>query len=226
MNPGVIPGDPGVGNQDRVRVGASRALSPLAHDNDSDIFADVVIREPASYTYQLTPEEQVAEDVACAKVAREAAILDLLRSAARARGAGMSDEEIAHAIAEQQAMGMTPEEIAALHDPDTNEDAARVKADYASFREAKRRAGLLIDPKTAEVTCSYRYVLDPYDFGLEVEPEGRCVGKEWFARSPGGEWVWDGDLPASTIAYLCEHEVESIDPFPFDDDDVATGVVS
>jgi hypothetical protein len=63
----------------------------------------------------------------------------------------------------------------------------------------RKKAGRKIDPETAEVMWDYRDCEDPYELGLEIPEKYRCVGREYFARSPGSDiWVWFGDLPAAT----------------------------
>jgi hypothetical protein len=62
----------------------------------------------------------------------------------------------------------------------------------------RKEAGLKIDPESAEVEWTYAYTLDPY--GVEKLPEElQCVGREYFARSPGSDaWVSFDDLPDAT----------------------------
>jgi hypothetical protein len=63
----------------------------------------------------------------------------------------------------------------------------------------RKDIGLKIDPKTAEVDWTYAQTLDPYGVGPELPEEYQQVGREYFARSPGGDvWVWFGDLPQAT----------------------------
>ena|ERR1700722_15743459 len=58
----------------------------------------------------------------------------------------------------------------------------------------REREALKIDPKTAEATWSYAATQDPY--GVYPEMPIECIGREYFARRPGGDiWVWFGDLP-------------------------------
>ena len=64
----------------------------------------------------------------------------------------------------------------------------------------RKAAGAAIDPQTAEVTWGYGYVLDPYDDGRDIPPEGKCVGRDYFARL----WIWFGDLPDATRRTLEE----------------------
>jgi hypothetical protein len=66
----------------------------------------------------------------------------------------------------------------------------------------RKEAGLKIDPETAEVTWCYAETLDPY--GIDPVPEEySCVGREYFARSPGSDvWVCFGDLPEATQSAL------------------------
>jgi hypothetical protein len=63
----------------------------------------------------------------------------------------------------------------------------------------RKKAGLKIDPETAEVDWRYALTFDPYDVHPDLPEELQQVGREYFARSPGSAiWVWFGDLPEST----------------------------
>ena len=53
----------------------------------------------------------------------------------------------------------------------------------------RKEEALKIDPDTAQVEWDYRYVLDPYDDIPDLPEEYRCVGRTYFARSPGSD-VW------------------------------------
>ena len=53
---------------------------------------------------------------------------------------------------------------------------------------SRQEAGLKIDPETAEVEWTYAQTLDPYGV-YPLLPEEYCVGREYFARSPGSD-VW------------------------------------
>jgi hypothetical protein len=65
-------------------------------------------------------------------------------------------------------------------------------------------AGRQIDPETAEVCWEYGQVSDPYGVHPDPPEEGVCVGRQYFARSPGNEiWVHFGDLPDETRNALC-----------------------
>jgi len=83
---------------------------------------------------------------------------------------------------------------------------------------ARREEGARIDPETAEVTFSWGQVLDPYGIYLKEEvPEeerGRIV-RNYFARSPGGEWISFDDLPKPTLDRLWARMKagEVIDPY-------------
>jgi hypothetical protein len=66
----------------------------------------------------------------------------------------------------------------------------------------RKDAGLKIDPETAEVEWWYAQTMDPYGIYPEL-PEELCVGREYFARSPGSDiWVDFGDLPKATADAL------------------------
>ena len=59
------------------------------------------------------------------------------------------------------------------------------------IEQIRKEAGLKIDPETAEVDWTYAQVLDPYGGAAPNFPEEYwCVGREYFARSPGSDiWV-------------------------------------
>jgi hypothetical protein len=60
-------------------------------------------------------------------------------------------------------------------------------------------AGRQIDPKTAEVCSLHRQVVDPYGVYPDLPDECDCVGRCYFARSPGSRvWIEFGDLPEAT----------------------------
>jgi len=63
------------------------------------------------------------------------------------------------------------------------------------FRAVRKEAGRHIDPATAEVMWRYAQTLDPYGI-KELPEECQQIGREYFARSPGGDmWVSFDDLP-------------------------------
>jgi hypothetical protein len=60
-------------------------------------------------------------------------------------------------------------------------------------------------PQTAEVISEYGQTFDPYGIDLELPEELRCVGRNYFARSPRSDvWVWFRDLPTAVRAALWE----------------------
>jgi hypothetical protein len=66
----------------------------------------------------------------------------------------------------------------------------------------RKEAGLKIDPETAKVTWEWGLVLDPYGV-LEIEEDGRCIGRSYFARAPENDiWVSFHDLPAEIVSAL------------------------
>lgn len=75
----------------------------------------------------------------------------------------------------------------------------------AEFESIRKEEGKKIYPETAEVCWIYALTLDPYGIGPELPEEYRQVGREYFARAPGGEiWVPFGDLPEATSDSLWE----------------------
>jgi hypothetical protein len=77
-----------------------------------------------------------------------------------------------------------------------NKDSQMTTEHWLAIR---KEAGKQIDPETAEVEWTYAQTLDPYGVDPELPEECQQVGREYFARSPGGDvWVWFGDLPDAT----------------------------
>ena len=75
----------------------------------------------------------------------------------------------------------------------------------------RREEALKINPQTAEVLWVYAQTLDPYGVEPELPPEYQQVGREYFARRPGGDtWVWFNDLPAATHDALWEKHKASL----------------
>jgi len=63
----------------------------------------------------------------------------------------------------------------------------------------RKEAGLQIDPKTAEVHWGWGQICDPYGIDPDLPEEYDCIGRIYFARSPGsGVWVSFDDLPEAT----------------------------
>jgi hypothetical protein len=80
-----------------------------------------------------------------------------------------------------------------------NDRAADNKMPVEQWLAIRREAALLIDPETAEVSWIFAEVGDPYGV-YPKPPEGySCIGRSYFARSPGSEvWVSFYDLPEAT----------------------------
>jgi hypothetical protein len=63
----------------------------------------------------------------------------------------------------------------------------------------RKEAALRVDPEAAEVDWTYGQILDPYGVDPDLPQECQCIGRVYFARSPGSAvWVWFGDLPEAT----------------------------
>jgi hypothetical protein len=76
-----------------------------------------------------------------------------------------------------------------------------VTVDY--LNALRREVGRHIDPETAEVDGVYAEVCNPYGDKLDLPDELQCVGRDYFARSPGSKlWIWSGDLPGATADRL------------------------
>jgi hypothetical protein len=71
----------------------------------------------------------------------------------------------------------------------------------------RKKAGLKIDPATAEVCWFYAQTLDPYGVYPDIPEECSQVGREYFARAPGSKiWVLIDDLPAETRRALLKRK--------------------
>ena len=80
-------------------------------------------------------------------------------------------------------------------------------AERAEWLAIRKEAGRNIDPETAAVFWTYAQTLDPYGIYPDLPEECRCVGREYFARSPGSDvWVAFEDLPKATVDALWERQ--------------------
>lgn len=71
--------------------------------------------------------------------------------------------------------------------------------------QIRKHAAEKIDPATAEVMFTWADGMDPYGVYRDTPEELCWIGREFFARSPGGHvWVWFGDLPVETATALFE----------------------
>jgi hypothetical protein len=79
---------------------------------------------------------------------------------------------------------------------DTKLPNVTLSAEY--LQALRKAAGLLIDPKTAEVMWWHADTCDPYG-DYEPDDEHACIGREYFARAPGMEiWINFCDIPEAT----------------------------
>jgi len=91
----------------------------------------------------------------------------------------------------QETNAMTSQQFA-----DPANDNKMTKEQWLAVRKEAARE---IDPETALVWWDYRQVCDPYGVDPDLPEECQCIGREYFARSPGSAvWVWFGDLPEAT----------------------------
>jgi hypothetical protein len=82
---------------------------------------------------------------------------------------------------------------------------ASEKAEDEQWLAIRKEEALKIDPETAEVEWSYGQPMDPYGVldEWELPEEFHCVGREYFARTPGSNvWVSFDDLPKATAERL------------------------
>ena len=63
----------------------------------------------------------------------------------------------------------------------------------------RKEAARQIDPETAEVMWEYVEMADPYGVDPDLPEEYECIGRGYFASSPGSDvWVSFRDLPEAT----------------------------
>jgi hypothetical protein len=96
-----------------------------------------------------------------------------------------------------------PDEVESfISSPKRADTVTLTMEEWKAWRKA---AGLHIDPETAEVFWEYTQVTDPYGVCPDIPQECDCVGRTYFARSPGTDvWIWFGDLPDATHKALWE----------------------
>jgi hypothetical protein len=71
--------------------------------------------------------------------------------------------------------------------------------DVEQWLASRKEAGLKIDPETAEVCWEIALIADPYGVYPDLPEEMQCVGRVYFARSPGSDiWIHFHDLPDQT----------------------------
>jgi hypothetical protein len=81
----------------------------------------------------------------------------------------------------------------------------KTKEEIKDWLAVRKAEALKIDPVTAEVDWHYGLTLDPYGVHPELPEECRQIGREYFARRPGGDvWVSFCDLPDKTRDALWE----------------------
>jgi hypothetical protein len=80
-----------------------------------------------------------------------------------------------------------------------------VATEYRAEIERRRQIGVTIDPAIAETIFWYVDISDPYCILDPVFHLGQ-VGREHFARNPGGDWVHFNDLPEATGKALWERD--------------------
>ena len=73
------------------------------------------------------------------------------------------------------------------------------------FLRQRKVVGRTIDPETAEVDWAYGYIVDPYALYDDLAPEEKCLGRVYFACTPGSDgWVCFYDLPMAARDRLWE----------------------
>jgi hypothetical protein len=83
------------------------------------------------------------------------------------------------------------------------ERSTTTKEGREQFHADRARLGKDIDPATAEITWWYGCDADPYGIRPDLPEEMQQVGRQRFARPPGGAvWICFDDLPPATIGAL------------------------
>ena len=82
---------------------------------------------------------------------------------------------------------------------DKNANTIEDQLTVEQWLQIRKEEGPRIDPETAQVMWWYAQTLDPYGVYPDIPEECNCVGREYFARTPGSDiWVCFGDLPDET----------------------------
>jgi hypothetical protein len=92
-----------------------------------------------------------------------------------------------------------------MNSPNIRGNAMAIESELKEWLAIRKKAGLKINPETAEVDWCYAQTLDPYGVYPELPEECQQVGREYFARSPGSDiWVHlDDQMP--TFVYVFSH---------------------
>ena len=86
-----------------------------------------------------------------------------------------------------------------------NTDTPKDQLTVEQWLQIRKEEAQKIDPETAEVDWSYGQIGDPYCVVGDLTEEEYCVGRVYFARSPGSDiWVSFYDLPRETLDKLRE----------------------
>jgi hypothetical protein len=79
----------------------------------------------------------------------------------------------------------------------------------------RKQAALRIDPETAQFRWGWAYVADPYGVDPNLPEEYRCIGRVYFARSPGSDvWVSFDDLTDDVLEQCRKKMDESSSDWP------------
>ena len=89
------------------------------------------------------------------------------------------------------------------------------EAKFRILNAVRKKAGLRIDPKTADIYWAWGQISDPYGDLIDLPEEYHCVGRVCFARSPDSQtWVEFGDLPEATRDALWDRMKQPVSPEP------------
>jgi hypothetical protein len=88
-------------------------------------------------------------------------------------------------------------------DPIEEDEYPWTEDEIEAFVAGRKREGLKIDPKTAEILCEGGFFLNPYGVYRDLGEAEQFTGKLYFARRPGSKiWVFFRDLPEATRGKL------------------------
>ncbi len=101
-----------------------------------------------------------------------------------------------HTTEKERAMTNFKRESTKAEKPSTKADGVEDDLSKDQWLNIRKEEGRRIDPDTAEVFWRHAYVADPYGVDPDLPEELRCIGRVFFARSPGSDiWVSFYDLP-------------------------------
>jgi hypothetical protein len=118
-------------------------------------------------------------------------------------------------MARQRGPSVTDDKSVSAISHSTNQETDEMSSEMTKeqWLAIRKEAALQIDPETAEVFWRYAQILDPYGVKPDLPDECDCVGRVYFARSPGSDiWVCFDDLP-EMVCDACGKSIVQSWPF-------------